>query len=162
MQASKIIPNSVYAIRRGGTRDGELVRFKVSSVTTTRYKSTGSPHDYSSTVSGWILEDHKEEETSEKQAIKIAPDRILGPYEEQAELVARKQAEEKAKTDKADAEKAKLNHLWSLLYSKTGLPRPNDPKSYGNAFRLSYGGIDIGKDGIEALIKLLEGPTNAS
>lgn len=152
MQASKIIPNKVYAIKV----DGELQQFRATAVITRRETAHGNPHDYKSTIEGIVINGPVPDGES-RQTIKVAPDRVLGPFEDYQELVAKRDAEQKAKEQEAEAKKAAAIELWSLLYDKVGVPRPNDPKTYNQLFQVSFNSVDITREGVEILTKYLKG-----
>jgi hypothetical protein len=154
MQASKILPKAIYAIKRG---DG-YVRFNVTAVVTRRTRATGGPHDYDSVVEGWITEDAQD---GKAPTITIKPDAVLGPFEEYAELAARKRAEDEASEREGRSRMEARQRLWTLLYDKCGLERPNEPRDYRQAFRIgSAGEIEVRTDvAVAALTALLEGRT---
>ena len=147
MQASKIKPGGIYAIKHKDS----LARFRVSSVVTTRYQNTGSPHDYKSHVNGRIWDDDGEDLNE------VNPNKILGPYEEYVELVEQTEKEKAEKTRIANAERAEALTLWQQLYRVTGLPTPENPTMYKNAIQLSHYGVDIEihKDAIKPLLAAL-------
>jgi hypothetical protein len=92
MNASKIVPRKTYAI---DTPQG-LVRFIVDEVVTRRTKATGSPHDYQSEIVGRVHPEDCNPGFERGKAYRYDPKAILGPYEEQAELVSRQKAEKAA------------------------------------------------------------------
>jgi hypothetical protein len=147
MQASKIVPESIYAVRRG---KDELVRFHVKSITTTRSKGTGSPHDFRSYVSGFYVEDHTPGELPE--SIKLDPEKILGPYEDYIELVQRKKQEEAARQAAADIEDEKVRAVARALYHFVDQPVPNKLDDYKMPFRVSYKKIEIDETGQALLL----------
>jgi hypothetical protein len=161
MQASKIKPEHVYAIKNEG---GQLVRFYVSAVVTRRERSTGSPHDFSSTVEGYVTaEDTGTGKRSDKRT--LTPDAILGLYVEHVELVEREKRE-KAEAEAEEKAKAAAHEAqWRRLYELTGLPVPTEKKHiYGDALRDDHferlhrrtAGFSIDDVGAEALIAALE------
>lgn len=153
MQASKIKPKHVYAVKR----DDVLTRFLVASVITERIDITGSPHDYKSRITGNFLRDSGERSGApEDERVALKPEQILGPFEEHAELVER-QRQEKAAADAARAAReAALDRLWSLLYQATGQIADEDASRWRQPFRKSSTGVEIAGDGVEPLIKALE------
>jgi hypothetical protein len=154
MQASKIQPGVVYAIKDD---DDRLVRFRVTEVVTKRTKATGSPHDYESTVEGYI--DIKDAEKGKPITRVFKPEAILGEYKAYAELVEREEAERVAQKAKADEQTALTKRLHEALYRIAGLEYPkNDGKRYDTPIRIGYGGTDIiiQFDAVEPLLKALE------
>lgn len=149
MQGSKVTPQETYAMRR----DDGLVRFTVSAVITRRTEARGSPHDYKTEVEGYIVEDGKT--GKQREFIMVNPKALLGPYLEQVELKARKDAEDAKREAEAMEQQALRERLIEVLYTVTGLPRPNN-NDYGAPFRLSFNDVDIRLDGIAALLKVLE------
>ena len=158
MQASKIQVEGIYGIHRReeGASESELVRFQVTAVVTRRERNTGSPHDYKSVVEGVILEDPADE-NGRRPLRTVAPDKVLGPYEEQAVLV------ERAKAEKAEREEAErqarldADTLLAKLYRLANLPMPNDMNTRRIPFRTSFGvTIDISREGVQALLKALK------
>jgi hypothetical protein len=159
MQASKIIPNEWYAIRRN---KDQLVRFMVKSVTTVRSRGTGSPHDYRSTVQGYVLED-RNPETQLDNIISIDSDKILGPYQDYVELVERKQREDAASKARANAEKEKTLDFVRLLYRVAGQPVPNTLDERGQPFRAGYSNsVEITEEGQELLRAVLSVKSHAA
>ncbi len=149
MQASKILPGAIYAIKQGE----EHKRFHVHAVVTRRSKNTGSPHDYESHVEGYVLEDH---EPGERKLVRMDPKKLLGEFTEFSELVERKRLEEAAAKEKGNAEKAALERLATLLYRAAGLPVPEKLDKYRVPIRTAFGSIDIGGEAIPALTSYLE------
>lgn len=146
MQASKIMPGAVYAIMEGGS----LVRFKVGSVNTRRFQATGSPHDYKSTVEGQVID-------GPIHAVTVEPGAVLGSYEEYAELVEKKRREDAEREREGSQRVQALEMLWTMLYEKSGQPRPNDPRAYHQPFRVDVGGtIRIDTIGVKLLIDALK------
>jgi hypothetical protein len=152
MQASKILPRKTYAIRR----NGELVRFYVTAVVTRREKATGSPHDHKSVIEGHVHEaSEPRSDNGTLPLIVVNPEAVLGPFEEYVELAARKKAEEDAREHEKALREDARTRLWTLLYERTGRPRPNDPKIHSQPFRITYSGIDVTDDGVKLLTELL-------
>lgn len=149
MQASKVMPDVVYAIKGP---DGCYARFKVDAINTRRFRATGSPHDYKSTVEGTVVESG--------QKLTVEPNEILGPFEEYAELAERKKRED-AERARQGAERAQaLQELWRMLYERSGQPCPNDPGAYRQPFRIDSGGtIRIDSDGVRMLTAALKQET---
>lgn len=154
MQGSKILPDNTYAVEVGDNR--RLVRFVVQAVIQRRTRATGSPHDYESFVEGWIMEDAKEGER--RETVTLSTKRILGPYEEQAELRARKDAEDAERKRKDDETENNRNVLVLWLYSITGLEPPTDKQApYSKMpFRRDYGGVDINDAGVRAMLRMIQ------
>jgi hypothetical protein len=154
MQASKIKPGFIYAIEE----DNDLRRFRVESVNTKRTKSTGSPHDYTSEVEGYVVV--QDSEKGKPVSRTLHPDRILGEYKDYTELVAREAAEKAERQAIADARKALAKRLFDTLYRLINLEQ-GEPDRYGEVkgpIRLGYDGKDITIqfDAVEPLLKALE------
>src|ERR1041385_6086220 len=148
LATAKILPGKVYAIKHPDTE--RLVRFTVTKTITERIAADGSPNDYQSYVVGQVAENGKREE------LRLKANQILGGYEEHVELVEREKQEKQARKEKEAAIQKQVLDLWQLLYAVTGLPTPNDPKSYGIPFRLGYTHeLEIKREGIAALTKAL-------
>lgn len=154
MQASKIIPKQVYAIAIKSER-GELVRFRVSTVITTqtRTEAKSSPSEYHSVVIGNVAQPGHE-----PVELRLAPEKILGPYQAYAELEARDAAERQAK-DKAEAErKALCKELCDSFYELTRLTRQEVKPYEKHVFDLDYPhGVEIREEGVEPLLAVLRG-----
>jgi hypothetical protein len=149
MQASKIKIGSIYAIRR---ESGELARYRATAVVTRRINNHGNPHDYSSTVEGTIVED------GDNVVVKLQPEALLGPYQEQVELAERDQREKEARKALEEAERARVNKLRDLLYDKLGATKPDFDRGLDQPFRVgSWGEVEIRKDGVQLLLDYLEG-----
>lgn len=156
MQASKIVVDAVYAVKR---KDDTYARFKVSAVITRRERNTGSPHDYKSKVEGKWAEPDAPTDT-----IMLDPEQILGPYEDYMELVERKRKEDAEEKRKKDEKLAQVVELQELLYTVSGVEKPKDTshRNYNQPFQIGYSGIDIRKEAVvpltEALKRLLDNP----
>lgn len=155
MQASKIVIGKTYAIRDD---DSQLVRFVATAVVTRRKSAHNNPHDYESTIEGYITAQDRKNEKD--QNLTLDPKWVLGPYEEQAELVARKAAEQAAYQAEKDAYKAAGEKLYRMLYNKADLPVPNDGRDHKSPFRISYSGdtLELNREGVALLLKILEEP----
>lgn len=144
MQTSKIKPGETYAM----DRRGDLVRFVVQSILTTKTRSKTS-----NKIEGYIEEDRKEGESVPVR--QVDPERLIGPYEEQTALVERKAQEEAARKAKL-AERDHLANLDRLaLYRFVGVAPPQTkPGVYsGEMFHIGYGGsVDIRSEGVKAVI----------
>lgn len=153
MQTSKIKIGSEYALQRG---DG-LVRFRVVEIVTRKTRSTATNE-----IVGFVVEDGAPTDDNKQEFVKLDPERLIGPYEEQIELVARKaletiQAEAKKK---AEAEQARADRL--ALYEFVGVEPPQDVSSYNQHFRIGYGGVSIEPEGARAIaarVRELNGET---
>ena len=150
MQASKIKPHVIYAINY----DGKLVRFSVKAIVTRRVNSYGNPHDYESTVEGHIIE------RPELKLVTVEASNLLGPYEEQVELKARKTAEEAEKRRLEDEKEQRLGKLLGLLHEKLGMAPSEDEDRYGSykhPLRISYNEtIEIRGEALQRMIDYLE------
>ena len=153
MQASKIMIGKVYAIK--ADRGEGLKRFNIVSVTTVRSRSTGSPHDYSSYVSGTVLNDDGH---PVGDVIKIDPEKVLGPFEDYAELVAQKKAQDAAREAATKAVNDRADKLRLTLYALVDQEAPpgNDRYNYSQPFRASSGSLEISQQGVQWLLEALE------
>jgi hypothetical protein len=152
MQASKIKVKSIYAIKG---KDG-LRRFKVTSITQVRKDDTGSPHDYTSTVQGYVIEDHQEGVSP--TILNIKPESVLGPFDEHQELVKRK-AEEDAKIEAEKEEKRERSReLARKFFELCGVEVPRNLYDNGNQYFHAdkYGySVRIDDDGVRLLLRAL-------
>jgi hypothetical protein len=148
MQASKIVPHDIYALRL----DGKLVRFRVTAVITRRERATGSPHDYTSLVEGYVI---LQDGGGQDQTRVLDPKALLGSYEEQVELVERKRREDEAVDAKKRERDERAQRLIARLYAMTGLPLHEN--EYKRAFRPGYqGDLDVSVEGVAALLEVME------
>jgi len=151
--ASKVVIGQVYAVR-DEDGDGSLCRFQVDCVTTHRTGSTGSPHDYESEITGFFIKSVGGRRVPGKK-LTIKPQRLLGQFEEYAELQKQKQAEDKASRERESIAKQEALDLWRLLYQVCGLPVPDDPSGFHQPFRLTGWGSatpDINAEGVKPLL----------
>ena len=149
--ASKVEIGGVYAIKH----NDNLVRFRVTAVVTRREAAHGNPHDYKSTVEGYVF---GPDSGGKEAALTLQPDALLGLYTEYVELVAREKAE-KAKREAAEQLAAdRTKRLWTALYEAAGIEPPEGDRDYGVAFRLGYGrtSIEIADKGVEPLLAFFE------
>jgi hypothetical protein len=142
------MPHKTYAIYV----DDKLARFQVTAVITRRETAHGNPHDYKSAVEGRVPNG---EGLGLSKTITVGPDRVLGPFEEYEQLVAQREAEKQAQHLKEEAKKKASEDLWSMLYAKTGVAPPNDPKEYRQPFRAQFNKIEISEDGVKLLTEYL-------
>jgi hypothetical protein len=143
MQTSKISPGNTYAYKHRG----ELVRFLVEAIKTTRGRSGTS-----SQIEGRISEPG-----DATGKLVLDPSDLIGPYEQVAELAERKAKEDAArKVKEAEAEaKARAERL--LLYKFVGVQAPKDAKAYDQPFKLDYGStVDVRREGVKLLIERIE------
>ena len=153
MQASKIVIGKMYAIR---LESGDLARFQVHEVVQRRVSNHGNPHDYKSHVVGYIREGASLEENADTGPLNLHPERILGPYDEHVELVARADAEKAAKKKEEDDLAEKVHEVWRLLYAGAGINTPNDPSNYKQPFTTSWGrSVEIRSEGIPLILDFL-------
>jgi hypothetical protein len=153
MQASKILPNTIYAVKQ---KDGELARFQVEAVVTRRINTHNNPHDYESTVEGHVITGG----LSNKQygpLLSLDPKAVLGPYQEYAELVAaQKAAEDIKKAEIAERKRLQLD-LVDALYALLGLPTVADGGTRSDPVRADYGdAVEITKDGVPLVLAALK------
>lgn len=156
--ASKTKIGETYAVER----DGKLTRFIVDRVTTHRIGDDGGPTDYKSEIGGrFVLADPVNAMVNDPKVFEkatIAPNALLGQFEEYDELVKQKEAEKEVRDAKHKAELDAGLDLWRLLYDVAGIPAPNDPSEFKQLFRFSkYGGIDItiSTEGVRPLLDAL-------
>jgi len=141
MQASKVKINTIYAIKRGG----KLERFHVTEIVTR--KTIAYPTSRNS-IKGYTLEDG----INRRNEWEVDPQDLLGPYEEQAELVERKAKEDAERKAQADAREAKARTDRLALYAFVGVTPPKNPKDYNQLFRAQYGSVEFGSEGKQAII----------
>jgi len=164
MQGSKIVPDKTYAYRKA---DGNLVRFVATAVITKRTGRTGSPHDYSSSVEGFILEDNDPEgRHSNREIITLLPKHLLGPYEESVELVARENAEKAERQRQIDEREAARKAVVDWLYQWTHVEQPEPGSGFyrNHHFARSHSGVEINDAGVKAILmtlKAMKGADNA-
>jgi hypothetical protein len=154
MQASKIKVKSIYAVRAAD--EVGLNRFNVTAVVQRRVDNTGSPHDYKSSVEGFVVEDNDGVAVKDLKVIRLDPDKILGPFEEFAELDNRRKAELAAATQKATEFDETNLELRRLLYQLVGEPIPNDQRDWKQLFRYTGSTLSISSDAVEPLVKALK------
>jgi hypothetical protein len=143
MQTSKIKPGETYAM----DRRGDLVRFVVQAIHTEKTRSKSL-----SQIEGYIEEDRKEGEPVPVR--KVDPDRLIGPYAEQAELVERK-AQEQRERDAKHAEALRLgNEDRCALYAFVGAEVPKvKADEYKQPFYVGYNGtLTIRDDGTKLIV----------
>lgn len=154
MQASKIMPHQIYAIH---DKESRLVRFRVTAVVTRRVNTHNNPHDFTSSVEGYVI---AEDGGGRDELRTIEPTRILGPYEAQVELAERERAEKAAEEAKKKAIEERAERLTQKFYAMTGLERPpQDERKYyrGGPFRAGYqGDVEMTVEGVAALLEALE------
>lgn len=143
MQTAKIKAGETYAM----DRRGDLVRFVVQAVITSKTRSKTE-----SKIEGYIEEDRKEGEPVPTRT--VDPERLIGPYAEQAELVERKRQEEAARTA-AHKERLRVGDLdRRMLYAFVGVAVPKvKPEEYSQPFRLGYNGkVDTSDEGLKLIL----------
>src|SRR5580765_196704 len=142
MQASKIKIGDEYAVT---VKDQDtLALIRVTKVVTTR---TG-PHsaDFTHRIFGMV----------DDQLIECHPDRILGPYQEHAELVAQRKAEADAKRDAAIERDLIANALVEVFYRLINVERPDSKLYSRQMFDTSYGSeVKINAEGAKLLLAAL-------
>ena len=148
--ASKAEIGEIYAVEH----EGKLTRFRVDRITTHRFGSTGSPHDYRSEIGGqFLLGTDDSGNGLWSKPVTITPERLKGRYEEYQELVTQRDAENAAREAKKNADEARRTRLLNLLYDKTGIAKPNDDRSYYHPFRIGTSEVEVLS--IEAMDKLI-------
>jgi hypothetical protein len=151
MQANKIKVNGTYAVKN---ENGVLARLNVTAVVTRRVNNYNNPHDYESHVEGYITESHIPGENP--SIVKVSTEKVLGPYEEYAELVQRREAEKAEQNRKQEHIKERALLLRRLFYELIDKPLPNDDNEHRQLFRLEYGNsVDVSKEAVEPLIAAL-------
>ena len=169
MQASKIIPGKVYAVKRGN----ELLRFRVNEVTTITRRKRGekaNPHDHTSTIEGFF-EDTPLSGAESTPGIKtVSPDDIQGEFSQYTELVERKKQEQEAHERELAAKRAAARELAVALYALIGqeppavvekrkgdvFSKPTGTESYESLFRSGYDNVDIKVEGVAALLPIVQ------
>lgn len=169
MQASKIIPGKVYAVKRGN----ELLRFRVNEVTTITRRKRGekaNPHDHTSTIEGFF-EDTPLSGAESTPGIKtVSPDDIQGEFSQYTELVERKKQEQEAHERELAAKRAAARELANALYAFVGrepppfiakrpgdtFSKPSGTESYESLFRSGYDNVDIKVEGVALLLAALK------
>lgn len=148
MQTSKIKPGETYAMNHRQGDETKLVRFHVLAVITHRATDRTT-----SKLLGFVMDDPPAEGSSRAADIKVDPERLIGPYEEQVELVAR-QKRERIEAEAEAAEKKRLANLDRLaLYRFVGAEPPKDENDYRQPFALDYGGnVDIRNEGTKLIV----------
>jgi len=152
MQTAKIKPGETYAIER----NGKLCRFVVQEIVTSKTRSKST-----SRIEGYFEEDRKEGQPVPHAA--VDPDRLIGPYAEHAELVARKEQEQTERNAK-HAEAVRLgNEDRCALYAFVGVAVPKvKPDEYHQPFHVGYNGTltirDEGAKLIVAKVRELQDP----
>jgi hypothetical protein len=154
MQASKIKPHEVYAIK---APDDRLVRFRVTAVITRRVSNHGNPHDYQSSVEGFIQAQDANNGGKPSEPLTLDPTTILGLYTDHVELVARESAERAERKRIEDDKAEKRERLVAALYEASGIERPDTTHRYVRTpFYQSGSGIDITADAVEPLLAFFE------
>lgn len=142
MQTSKIKVGGLYAYKRGG----ELVRFYVTEIITRR-----STRDTTNQIAGHILEDAKG--GTHADTIKLDPTSLLGPWDEQSELVERKAREDAERKAREEARMRQAKYDRRALYRFVGVEVPQKSDEYSQLFRVSYGSsLDFSRDGMKAIV----------
>lgn len=146
MKISQIDFGQVYAIRWKGS----LVRFHPLSIITTR-------------MSGSVLTEVRGTIPSQDNCgeghvnVTIKPDKVLAPYTDYAELVAKKNAEATASKAKLDQEQDERFELARLLYQLVNLPVPDDLSDYSGKIRARWtDSVDIHQPVIPAMIEAIK------
>lgn len=149
VQTAKITPQTTYAIND----DEKLKRFYVQAVVTRRVNNYNNPHDYQTTVEGYIVK----EDGGDKTVVELPAARLLGLFEEHVELVERQNAEKAAFAAKRQALIDAASDLRTLLYQRTATPPPNDERSWAQPFRENHStGLTLSEDGVRLLTQLLK------
>lgn len=134
MQASKIEPGRVYAIKHGD----ELARFRVTAVHTTKRAGTVPK----STVDGHLTEPGLMENMT------ISPDELLGEFNGYVELVNKQKQEHEEADRKRKAQDRRRERCAVLLRNFFGYPE--------EAAHAGYGRIFINDQALDAIIAKLE------
>jgi hypothetical protein len=167
MQASKIEPGTIYALRIGATEDKQsyVARFKVESVEShlMRRHAKATSADYTHKIHGTIDErdvppellpaDPAEREKYLNRA--VDPSRIEDDFQSYQELKDRDAAEKKAHKDRVDAREKLEKDLVKVLFLITGLkPVPKEKWSDSNLVQ-AYDGVKIKHGGVQPLLDAL-------
>lgn len=165
MQASKIMPNTIYAVRRrhvyrvisGNGKPDDLVRFRVTAIITTR-SGKGGPANTQSVIEG-VVPPPDSGMKIDTGPVNLDPKEIEGEYTAFSELVAREEAERKTREATRDAKEKASLALVRALYLATGLEMPKDLSSYNNSIRSDGYGVQIKSEAVPAVLNLLEDTT---
>lgn len=126
MQTAKIKIGDTYAFHRSGT----LARFIVQAIVTTRTKAKSV-----NVIEGYVEEDRQEGKPPQLAA--MDPERLIGPYQEQAELAERKAQEDAAREAKKNEEHRLALRDRLALYAFVGVTPPKDAEHYNQPFRIT-------------------------
>jgi hypothetical protein len=86
----------------------------------------------------------------------IKPHQLLGQFEDYAELVEKKETEDRTRQAQLDREKREARDLLEMLYRVAGLPMPQRVDNFDAPFRLpsyGYSTPDIGKASVKPLLE---------
>ena len=105
MQTAQIKLGGEYAVKN---REGRVVAAKVTEIVTTKtLKGT------TNVLKAWV--DDKRDDNGHPVISTLTPDQLEGPIEAFRELIAKREAEQKAKADAAAALEAKMHKAGKLL-----------------------------------------------
>jgi len=141
MQANKIKIGNIYAVDKGA-----LKRFVVHEVITRRISQTKSESE----ARGRYLDAGNGHPPNYETTLPVSE--LLGPFEDYAELVAKKKAEKLAADEKAAQENADRIEVANLLYDLVGVKRTLPYNDYRAPFESNYSGVAINKEGIRLLL----------
>jgi hypothetical protein len=142
MQTAKVKVGECYALRRGD----KLVRFYCTEIVTRKSHKDNT----SSEFFGNVLEDKREGEPA--ISISINTQDLLGPYDEQAELVARRDQEAAERKARQDEREAQIKSDRLALYKFVGVTPPKKLDDYHQLFRCSYASLSISTEGAAAIV----------
>lgn len=142
MQTSKIKIGETYALPRGQG----LVRFHVTEIVTRRTSDGPATNE----IKGYVVEDRKP--GSSPPDWKVEPADLLGPYDEQAELVERKKQEDAEREVKAKEREKQARRDRLALYAFVRAEAPKNPKDYHQMFSITFSSVEIRSEGKQAII----------
>ena len=156
MQASKIVVGRIYAVKVPNIDLWPYVRVTVTEVQTmTRRRSDSSkmsPHDYTSRVLGKVA--HGDLPNGLDPDVNVAPEAVLGEYQEYADLKERELREKAAHEAEQQARQERRNDLLRRFYDAVGLPLPDKLSGHDLPFRADYRhGIEIDHQGVALLLE---------
>lgn len=148
MQTNKIKIGEIYAVKAGG----KYSRFSVTKIETSRTMAGSN-----TVIVGRLLD---VENTPADRS--FDPADVIGPYEDVAELAAKREAEKAEAKAKDDQWKSDCQTVRFWLYRACREKVPTLGKyDYKEPFRVSYGGIEITREGIDLLLKTINAPALA-
>jgi len=146
MQTSKIKIHSIYAV----ARSSGLARFHVTEIVTSK---TSNDSPATNKIVGWFVEDRPA--VGEATTVRLDPEKLIGPYDEQMELVERRRQEEAEAKARTEASKAQAMADRLALYKFVGVEPIAKADDYRQLFRVqgyNNSHVDITDEGAKAII----------